>query len=73
MKYTKEYKQRMRVAKKIVISSKNGSTSYLQRKMQIGYTYADTLMEDISKQRGFSFVYHYRRKVLGKTSRKYRY
>ena len=73
MKYTKEYKQRMRVAKKIVISSKNGSTSYLQRKMQIGYNYADILMEDISKQRGFSFVYRYRRKVLGKTSRKYRY
>jgi len=73
MKYTKEYKQRMRVAKKIVISSKNGSTSYLQRKMQIGYNYADMLMEDISMQRGFSFVHRYRRKVLGKTSRKYRY
>jgi len=73
MKYTKEYKQRMRVAKKIVISSKNGSTSYLQRKMQIGYNYADMLMENISKQRGFGFVYRYRSKALGKTSRKYRY
>ena len=70
MKYTKEYKQRMRVAKKIVISSKNTSTSYLQRKMEIGYNYADMLMEDISKQRGFEFVYKMRRKLLGRSLRK---
>ena len=56
MKNTKEYKQRMRVAKKIVLSKKNGSTSYLQRKLQIGYNYADRLMEEISKLYGFRFV-----------------
>ena len=70
MKYTKEYKQRMRVTKKNVLSNKNPSTSYLQRKMEIGYNYADMLMEDISKQRGFGFVYRYRRKLLGRSFRK---
>ena len=70
MKYTKEYKQRMRVAKRIVLSHKNGSTSYLQRKMHIGYNYADMLMEDISKQRGFGFVYRYRRKLLSRSFRR---
>ena len=73
MKYTKEYKQRMRVAKKIVLSKKNASTSYLQRKMEIGYNYADMLMEDISMQRGFGFVYRARRKLLGKSFRKHRH
>lgn len=60
----------MRVAKKIVLSTKKTSASYLQRKMQIGYNYADMLMEDISKQRGFGFVYRYRRKLLGRSFRK---
>jgi hypothetical protein len=73
MKYTKEYKQRMRVAKKIVLSNKNGSTSYLQRKLQVGYNYADMLMEDISKQRGFGFVYRYRRKIQNRAFRKCRH
>ncbi len=73
MKYTKAYKQRMRVAKKIVLSTKNISTSHLQRKMEIGYNYADVLMEDISRQRGFGFVYRDRRKLLGKPFRKYRH
>jgi len=65
MKYTKEYKQRMRVAKKIVLSTKNGSTSYLQRKMEIGYNDADRLMDEISKLHGFRFVYRARKKLLG--------
>jgi hypothetical protein len=67
MKYTKEYKQRMRVAKKIVLFTRNPSTSYLQRKMEIGYNYADMLMEDISKQRGFGFVYRYHRGIRKKS------
>ena len=69
MKYTKEYKQRMRVAKKIVRSTKNISTSHLQRKMEIGYNYADMLMEDLSGQREFGFVYRARRKLLNHTTK----
>lgn len=56
MKYQKEYNKRMRMAKKIILSSKNTSISHLQRKMNICYNYADMIMEDISKLSGFRFL-----------------
>lgn len=56
MKYQKEYNKRVRMAKKIILSSKNTSTSHLQRKMNISYNYADMIMEDISKLSGFRFL-----------------
>ena len=51
-----QHRKNMRIAKRIVRSTKNTTTSYLQRKMGIGYNYADTLMEEISKLHGFRFV-----------------
>ena len=50
------HRKKLRIAKRIVRSTKNTSTSYLQRKMHIGYNYADRLMEEISKLHGFRFV-----------------
>ena len=51
-----QHRKNLRIAKRIVRSTKNTSTSYLQRKMHIGYNYADKLMEEISKLHGFRFV-----------------
>jgi len=51
-----QHRKNLRIAKRIVGSTKNTSTSYLQRKMHIGYNYADRLMEEISKLHGFRFV-----------------
>ncbi|MCK5536157.1 MAG: hypothetical protein KAI79_04975 [Bacteroidales bacterium] len=56
MTKAEEYGTKLRIAKRIIRSSKKTSTSYLQRKMEIGYNYADRLMEDISKLHGFRFV-----------------
>lgn len=56
MTETEEHKKKLRIAKRIIRSTKNTSTSYLQRKMGIGYNYADRLMEEISKIHGFRFV-----------------
>ncbi len=73
MTKAQEYRKKLRIAKRIIRSSKNTSTSYLQRKMEIGYNYADMLMEDISKQRGLGFVYRARRKIFGKFFKKKAY
>ncbi len=70
MTKAQEHRKKLRIAKRIIRSSRSTSTSYLQRKMEIGYNYADMLMEDISKQRGFGFVYSARRKLLGRSFRK---
>ena len=51
-----EHRKKLRIAKRIIRSSRNTSTSYLQRKMVIGYNYADNIMEEISKLHGFRFV-----------------
>ncbi len=51
-----EHRRKLRIAKRIIRSSKNTSISYLQRKMHIGYNYADGFMEEISKLHGFRFV-----------------
>ena len=50
------HRNKLRIAKRIIRSTKNTSTSYLQRMMHIGYNYADRLMEEISKLHGFRFV-----------------
>ena len=62
MKQTEQYRKRMRIAKKILIYSRNTSTSYLQRRMHIGYSNADMLLEDISKLSGFRFLYKARKR-----------
>jgi len=51
-----EHRKNLRTAKRIVRATKNTSTSYLQRKMEIGYNYADRLMDELSKLHGFRFV-----------------
>jgi len=56
MTEAEQHRKSLRIAKRIVRSTKNTSTSYLQRKMHIGYNYADRLMEEISKLHGFRFV-----------------
>ena len=56
MTEAKQHRKNLRIAKRIVRSTKNTSTSYLQRKMKIGYNYANVLMEEISKLHGFRFV-----------------
>lgn len=74
MKHTEKYRKRIKMAKMIIRSSKNTSTSYLQRKMRIGYNSADMLMDDISKLREFQFLYIARRKlILGLPIRKKEY
>ena len=55
------YRKRLILAKKIVRTTRRTSTSYLQRTMEIGYNYADRLMEDVSKLHGFRFVRKARR------------
>ena len=67
MTKAQEHRKKLRIAKRIIRTSRNTSTSYLQRKMHIGYNNADRLMEDLSKQRGFKFVYRARRKFLGRS------
>jgi len=59
-----EHKKKLRIAKRIIRSTKNTSTSYLLRKMGIGYGYADRLMEEISKLHGFRFVRKARKKLF---------
>jgi len=61
MTETEIYRERLILAKKIVRTTRKTSTSYLQRTMEIGYNYADRLMEDISKLHGFRFVRKARR------------
>jgi len=61
MTETEIYKKRLIIAKKIVRTTRKTSTSYLQRTMEIGYNYADRLMEDVSKLHGFRFVRKARR------------
>jgi len=61
MTETEIYRKRLRTAKKIVRTTRKTSTSYLQRTMEIGYNYADRLMEDVSKLHGFRFVRKARR------------
>ncbi|RLA66640.1 MAG: hypothetical protein DRQ78_03915 [Epsilonproteobacteria bacterium] len=70
MTKAQEHRKKFRIAKRIIRSSRNTSTSYLQRMMEIGYNYVDILMEDLSRQRGFGFVYRSRRKLLGRSFRK---
>ena len=50
------HRKKLRIAKRIIRSTRNTSTSYLQRTMYIGYSYTDRLMEEISKLHGFKFV-----------------
>lgn len=50
---TAEYRRRLLIAKRIVLTTKNTSISHLQRKMGIGYNSAAQLMEEISKLRSF--------------------
>ena len=57
MNDTKMQKKRLRMAKKIVLTSKNTSISYLQRKMKISYNDAAMMMSEISKLSGFRFLY----------------
>ena len=64
MTEAEEHRKNLRIAKRIVRSTKNTTTSYLQRKMQIGYNYADGLMEDISKLHGFRFLRKARKKLF---------
>jgi len=59
-----EHRKKLRIAKRIIRSSQKTSTSYLQRKMQIGYNSADRLMEKISKLHGFRFVRKARKKLF---------
>lgn len=59
-----QHRKNLRIAKRIIRSTKNTSTSYLQRKMHIGYNYADVLIEEISKLHGFRFVRKSRKKLL---------
>jgi len=59
-----EHRKNLRIAKRIIRSSQKTSTSYLQRKMQIGYNYTDRLMEEISKLHGFRFVRKARKKLF---------
>ena len=61
MTETEIYRKRLIIAKKIVRTTRRTSTSYLQRTMEIGYNYADRLMEDVSKLHGFRFVRKARR------------
>ena len=56
MTEVEEHRKNLRITKRIIRSSRNTSTSNLQRKMHIDYNYADRLMEDISKLHGFRFV-----------------
>lgn len=62
MMETKLYKKRMRIAKRIILSSRNTSTSYLQRKMEISYNDAAMMMSEISKLSGFRFLFRARKK-----------
>ncbi len=55
------HRTRLRIAKRIVRTTRNTSTSHLQRKMEIGYNYADRLMDELSKLHGFRFVRKARR------------
>ncbi|MCI0501797.1 MAG: hypothetical protein L0Y61_08665 [Epsilonproteobacteria bacterium] len=63
MNDTKMHKKSLRMAKKIVIASRNTSTSYLQRKMKISYNDAAKLMGEISKLSGFRFLHKARKKA----------
>ena len=58
---TEIHRKRLRTAKRIVRTTRNTSTSHLQRKMEIGYNYADRLMDELSKLHGFRFVRKARR------------
>jgi DNA segregation ATPase FtsK/SpoIIIE-like protein len=51
MTKAQEHRKKLRIAKRIILSSKNTSISHLQRKMHIGYSYADRLVDEISKQK----------------------
>ena len=61
MTETEIHRRRLRTAKRIVRTTRNTSTSHLQRKMEIGYNYADRLMDELSKLHGFRFVRKARR------------
>ena len=61
MTETEIYRERLIIAKKIVRTTRRTSTSYLQRTMEIGYNYADKLMDELSKLHGFRFVRKARR------------
>ena len=61
MTETEIHRKRLRTAKRIVRTTRNTSTSHLQRKMEIGYNYADRLMDELSKLHGFRFVRKARR------------
>jgi len=58
---TEIHRKRLRTAKRIVRTTRNTSTSHLQRKMEIGYNYADKLMDELSKLHGFRFLRKARR------------
>ena len=61
MTETEIHRKRLRTAKRIVRTTRNTSRSHLQRKMEIGYNYADRLMDELSKLHGFRFVRKARR------------
>ena len=61
MTETEIHRTRLRTAKRIVRTTRNTSTSHLQRKMEIGYNYADRLMDELSKLHGFRFIRKARR------------
>ena len=64
MTEVEQHRKNLRIAKRIVRSTKKTSTSYLQRKMHIGYNCADRLMDEISKLHGFRFVCRSRKKLF---------
>ncbi len=64
MTETEQHRKNLRIAKRIIRSTKNTSTSCLQRKMHIGYNYADRLIDEISKLHGFRFVRKARKKLF---------
>jgi len=57
MTETEIHRTRLRIAKRIVRTTRNTSTSHLQRKMAIGYNYADRLMDELSKLHRFRFLH----------------
>ena len=56
VKNIQQYKQRLRQARKTLYYSRSKSTSYLQRKMGIGYVYASILLKDITKHMNYQLL-----------------
>ena len=57
-----KHRKEMNRAKGIVLRSRKTTTSYLQRRMGIGWSHANELMEELSRAPGFGFVRRAREK-----------